>query len=487
MNTKLKNLCRVTSAGTAWVLLLLVTQVSSPMAASCSPGIPCTNYSLPANPTAGTIATLNGPKTGKPAPYTGGMCDGNFMNQIISKAYLGASREVIMSEQMIHKPDSVLAYTCFDQLLGYTSVHGGVFSESLTFGRNSNGNRRGFALKAGDDSGSSEPHDGSDENNGSITPDSGSGLVGVPPPQCDDAPCEYYYVVESDGRFRQMGTLLATGTFPSEPVQHNQRLDKLLERTVASSLYSYLNSNFNHTYLGGNSSISRPGGSIASASYNCAQMGTIWQLAGCSDFGEYDRFRNFSDLVRQDPRAFPSACSPSNIATDSDDRVDATNPPLNFSYELTQPCPAADGTNTGSTANTGITNLQIDLAHNCNYTYAHFDIYEPLTGIIKSPVVTASPSPGDTSKLLTGHPTLCSQPLPTGVLVISYTHLLTTLGPLATPAVLRFVHYDHVCPNPGCYYVPVKVPMPMVPGSPLNVLNMSSVPSVASSGVCSPL
>lgn len=470
MNTRLKNQYLIKTAFFACIFPMFSLVSGIVFAGSCSPGIPCTGYSITANPTAGTDANYNGPKTGQPTPYTGGSCDGNFMNQIISNAYLGASREVIMSEQLINKPDSVLAYTCFDQLLAKTAHNGGVFSETQTFGAGTSA--RNVALKAGDDSGG-DSYDGSDENDGEISPDSGSGLFQVPPPSCSQSPCEDYTVDLQN--------------YTSLGVSYDQRLDTLLNDVVMQSLNTYLSTNFNHTYLGGSSSISRTSTAISSTSYNCSEMQTVWQIAQCADFGEYDRFRTFSDLVRQDPRAFPTACSPSNIATDSDDTVDTSNVSINFSYTVSLPCPEADGNNTGSTANTGITNAQIDVANNCNYTYADFDILEPLTSIVKSPVVSATPSAQDSAKLLSGHPTLCSDPLPTGVLVLSYQHSMSSFGTIAEPLVVRYVHYDHVCPNPGCYYIPVKVPMPLVPGSPLEILNIQNVPAVASVGVCSPL
>lgn len=501
--TKEVTTLRFILGGALACLLSSVIQTAPVHAGSCSPGIPCTTYTLSAQPDAGTNASYNGPKTGQPAPYTGGSCDGNFMNQIISQAYLGASREKIMSQQLIQKPDSVLAYTCFDQILGQTAQFGGVFSESTTFGRDSNGNRRGFALRAGDDSDSAQDNDGSDENQGTITGNGSNGdWISPTPPQCDDAPCEEYWVIDSAGRFREMGTLAATGTFGSSSVQYNARLDNLLARTVTSSMYRYLNSNFNHPYLGGSTSINRT--TPSGGSYNCPEMGTIWQIAQCSDFGEYDRFRTFSDLVTQDPRAFPTGCSPSNIADDSDDEVDSSNPPLLFTHALSVPCP---GTTTSGGANTGITNAQIEVANNCSYNYASFDIYNPHFRIVKSPVNSASAN--SATKLLTGHPMIgagspptgCSAPIPTGVTVMTYEHNLVSIGTTLglpvppVPLVVLVYHNEHVCPNPGCHYLPAgKYPdsspsynvVPGVSGSKLRLLDASSY-KPSHSGWCIPL
>lgn len=489
MSNKFYSVCLFITTVLSGAMYLSIP-IKTAYAGSCSPGIPCTDYTLTANPTAGTTTTLNGPKTGKTSPYTERSCDGNFMNQIVSNAFLGASRDVIMSEQLINKPDSVLAYTCFDQILARTAQNGGILSESQTFGAGTSA--RGFALKAGNDQGG-DGYDGSDQNDGQISPDSGSGLVGVPPPSCSQSPCETYTVNLT--------------SYDSIATTYDQRLDRLLQEVAMTSLTTYLNNNFNHNYLGGSSSLTRTTSAISAASYTCNDMNRVWLASQCSDFGEYDKFRTFSNLVLQDPRAFPTGCSASNIAPDSNDIVDTTNVDFQFSHTISKPCPDADGNNTGSTANTGITNKQIDVANNCNYSYADFDILEPLMGIIKSPVLSTTPSAQDAAKLMSGHPIVCSAPIPTGIVVISYDHALASIGPLPrVPILVRFVHNDHVCPNPGCHYVPgtpgstsgswgtpYKVPASnsgagaIVPGNRIDLMDITSVPTISGTGFCWPL
>lgn len=472
-------------------VIYLGVPAKSAYAGTCSPGIPCTDYSLSADPNAGTTATLNGPKTGKTSPYTERSCDGNFMNQIVSNAFLGASRDVIMSEQLINKPDSVLAYTCFDQLLARTAQRGGILSESQTFGAGTSA--RAVALKAGNDNGG-DGYDGSDENDGEINGNSGTDLIAVPPPSCSQSPCQTYTVD------------LGIPSFAS----HTQRLDRLLQEIAMTSLTTYLNTNFNHNYLGGSSSLTRTTSAISATSYSCDDMNRVWIASQCSNFGEYDKFRNFSDLVVQDPRTFPARCAGNNPSNDPpipSDNIPSTNIEAQFSHTISKPCPDADNNNNGSTANTGITNRQIDLANNCNYTYADFDILEPLMGIVKSPVISSTPSAQDAAKLMSGHPLFCSAPIPTGVVVISYDHILTSVGPLPrVPVLVRFVHNDHVCPNPGCHYVPgnpgstsgawgtpYKYPASnsgsgaIIPGNRIDIMDITNLPTVSSTGFCWPL
>ena len=81
---------------------LFVSFYASAVNAACSPGIPCTGYDAYSNPFASNNPAWNGLKTGVPVPnglnLTGATvtaCDGNFMNQIFSRAYMEASREVL--------------------------------------------------------------------------------------------------------------------------------------------------------------------------------------------------------------------------------------------------------------------------------------------------------------------------------------------------------------------------------------------------------
>ena len=81
-------------------------------------GVPC--------PKTQPKSDLENPKAGihRKKSETAG-CDANFMNQIYANAFLEAEREVIIAHSMILKPDSVLEYTCFDQLAAKAGGDGG--------------------------------------------------------------------------------------------------------------------------------------------------------------------------------------------------------------------------------------------------------------------------------------------------------------------------------------------------------------------------
>lgn len=220
-------------------------------AATCTPGIICTGYDVNTDTTTGTDPAANGPKTGLAAPHTGGMCDGNFMNQIYAKAYMEASREVIINEQLILKPDSVLEYTCFDQFIALSAHNAGmIFSEADTF------DNREVLLCTGDNS-------------------------------CGDT--TNYTVNYAD-----------------------DHLDNVLDILLLDTLEDYITNNFSHEFLGGSTSINNTMNltSIGGNSYDCPHMQTIWELAKCRDFGEDDQFFNFETLSTEDPRILIIECSP---------------------------------------------------------------------------------------------------------------------------------------------------------------------------------
>lgn len=221
-------------------------------AAACTPGLPCTGYDVNTDTTAGTDPALNGPKTGLAAPHTGGMCDGNFMNQIYAKAYMEASREVIINEQLINKPDSVLEYTCFDQFIALAAHEAGmIFSEADTY------DSRDVDLCTGDDS-------------------------------CGTNTTTYSVNYDDD------------------------HLDNVLDTLLLDTLEDYITNNFSHTFLGGESAIDNTMNltSIGASNYDCSHMQAVWDIAKCRDFGEDDQFINFEDLSTQDPRILLQECSP---------------------------------------------------------------------------------------------------------------------------------------------------------------------------------
>ncbi|MGN7439109.1 MAG: hypothetical protein ACTHOO_10765 [Alcanivorax sp.] len=425
--------------------------------AACSPGIPCTDYDIYNDTTSGTDAGLNGPKTGTPAPHTNttgsttSACDGNFMNQIYSQAYMGASREVIMSEQIIHKPDSVLEYTCFDQWAAVTAEHAPTFSESTFW-----------------------------ENHEICTSTGDSTATAGRPPTC-----------ASSG-----DNTVSPYEIEINVVYPDTTLDDTIRLLVYDSLQTYIDNNFSHTFLGEATTIDNDidttgssGSQLGSGSYNCSHMATVWNIAKCIDFMEDDRFRTFEDLVNADPRSIPAECSPSNSSVDTIEagnnstKLDSTSPGSSASAtSVMDPCPAAGTPVSG--VNTDFSNDLIRVANNCDDSsninaYSSFDVMElideMILGVQLGSVGTYIPGTGgSTSGVVT-----CSDPLPTGVPIITYQYdrdigggpgLVTTIDRTAR------VHYEHICPNPGCYYVPVK--QPYIVNGPM--------PSSTPTGTCVP-
>ncbi|PCK00229.1 MAG: hypothetical protein COA45_00130 [Zetaproteobacteria bacterium] len=416
--------------------------------AACSAGIPCTDYDIYTNTNAGTNNALNGLKDG-----TSGACDGNFMNQIYSRAFMEASREVLMSEQLIHKPDSVLEYTCFDELIDMTAHHGAFFSESQKWDNVTIELWTGG--EHGDDTGDGRVDTGScsstcpdHSRDTTINTGAGSGLL----PDQDD-----YSVFETD------------------------RLDNILQDFLMDSLQDYIDDNFSHTFMGEASTIDNnlSTGSIGNTTYSCSHMSTIWAISKCVDFGEDDRFRSFAHLVgtnanEGDPRTIPQACSPARQSNDSitsgtpATKLDNTSPgTIMDSGGIVEKCPTPGGPVGGS--NTGFSNDLIRLANNCDAptgsnlnVFSAFDIMDTHTDLIRAAGAYV-PGTGNATGVI-----LCSTPpLPTGIPIITYniSGSIST-GPTGVLIARTYqIHYDHICPNPGCRYIPAKIPY--IIGAPL--------------------
>ncbi len=419
--------------------------------AACSPGIPCTGYTVGSNPTANTDAAFNGPKSGAPAPYDETACDANFMNQIYSRAFMEANREVIMSQQLINKPDSVLEYTCFDQHVSMVARQAGpIFSESQDWR-----NRVIEIWTAGTDS-TYGGTAGSRTTTIINTPN-----VNIWPDQTS------YSVFEDD------------------------RLDNILEASLFDTLQDYIDGNFAHTLLGEATTIDNSiDTSAIGANYNCSHMSTLWNIAKCIDFGEDDRFRSFATLVSQDPRSIPLACSPSAIANDSiragidTTKVDtaATGTPASMpSGGISDPCPAAGGP--ASSAETGFSDDLIRLSTNCDTgaasnSFASFDPIETYQNLLNGVGEYAAGTGGSASGNIT-----CAPAIPTGVPVITYRISDTNSTAGTGPGGIRVadreprIHYDHFCPNPGCFYDVTTQAYTL--GAPL--------PATTPTGTCRPL
>ncbi len=457
-------------------IFLSVSLGSNAVLAACSPGIPCTGYDIYTNPNSGTDATFSGAKTGVPSPHanvtgtTTSACDGNFMNQIYSRAFLEGSREVIMSEQLIHKPDSVLEYTCFDKFINMAAHNAGAaFSESQKW------QSVEIDLWTRDDTSTTT-------------------------------------TINDTG---------ATSGFPDQSeysVFSGDRLDNVLTGFLFDILQDYIDDNFDHSFLGEsltiNNDIDTSG--IGSNSYLCTHMETVWNIARCIDFGEDDRFRSFEHLVNFDPRSIPQSCSPSN---ESSDAIEAGSDPTKYENissgggilnkmpidlkvsAITDPitgltadidldgagkCPPVGDVVSG--VNTDFSNDIIRVANNCDHEtdddklnmYSSFDVMRTYTDMIKGfglyiPGVSELDLSGETSGTITPN-VMCSSPLPTGVPVITYNITNSLSGNVDTMQRSYQFHFDHICPNAGCYYQPVKVPY--IWGAPIPAVGI---------GICLPI
>lgn len=160
-------------------------------------------------------------------------CDPVYWESLKDRAWLEAEREIIQNQNLIFKADSVLEYTCFDQLI------------------NTTGNNAGF--------------------------------------------------------------LFSNSTFWG-PIRSIFSLNTALGNVVMNDTRGYLNSNFNHNFLGGRYSGLRT--SAFSASSNpCQVMRLVWERSKCWNFiepafADTDGFYTFQELAAQpDPRKYPTQCA----------------------------------------------------------------------------------------------------------------------------------------------------------------------------------
>jgi hypothetical protein len=275
----------------------------------CLPGIPCLAPRSENRPNITTDgpnqsdAPNNALRDGNP------MCDADFMNQIYGKAFLEASREHIMGQAVIRKPDSILEYVCFDQLLDRVGDEGGKnFSETDVW----RGPFKGERTKANriDIDGYIGPH--KVQSSECANPVKG----GSPYQQtegCSDVRLNVY--------------------------MNRGRLNLDLGRLVATSMEKYLENNFDHTFLGGEMSEDYAACDI---NYVCNFMNIVYLAAKCRDMNVDDPFMKFEELVGLDPRYLPRICeNPDGTATgtgftrqiiDLAKNTDSANPRNDFQY-----------------------------------------------------------------------------------------------------------------------------------------------------------
>lgn len=318
-------------------MLLLTTFGSQQAKAQCVPGAPCigggTDYDA-----ADPADTSNDIRTDSDA------CDGNFMNQIYARAFMEVQRENLIAQTYIRKPDSVLEYSCIDQIIGQVRPHATSLFSSSTFWSGTN------------------------------------------------IPLNIAYT--------------AAGNPTSIPIQVNMGPTHIvapLNNIVGSALNAFVNTNYNHDFLGGTATgvSSSIGASIPSGAYTCSAMSAVWDLAKCQNFDTTpDLFLSFEDLEANDPRQFPVLAG---CVTD-------------------------------------ITTDLIETARNDGPAYetAMFDPIDPFTALLLPATSNAD----------------CTPPIETGLEIVVRNYTLgaeTTANPSGVTEE-RLTIPEKVCINPGCYY-----------------------------------
>jgi len=63
-------------------------------------------------------------------------CDAQYWDSMTHRAWMEAEREIVMNQNLIFKPDSVLEYVCFDKFLDHNAGHAGpIFIHTEYFGK----------------------------------------------------------------------------------------------------------------------------------------------------------------------------------------------------------------------------------------------------------------------------------------------------------------------------------------------------------------
>lgn len=184
-------------------------------------------------------------------------CDPQLMEAMEARSWMETNRENVQMRNLMPRPDSVLEYSCFDQLVS---------------------------------------------------------LVG-------ELPAEIF----SDDENKW---LLSTGGLPHID---NVSTDIALQEVVGIALFTYLFTNFGHTYIGDRTEILGAAPPRAPGDYVCGALNYVWEQAKCMDFGEFrgemepgrtdwELFYDFYWYSGNDPRNLPldpPACEPLSDVWDS--------------------------------------------------------------------------------------------------------------------------------------------------------------------------
>ena len=140
-------------------------------------------------------------------------CDPELMQAMEARAWMETDREMIQTQNLMTRADSVMEYSCFDQLVSLTG----------------------------------------------------------------ELPADIF----SDDESRW---LLSTGGLPHID---NISTDIALQEVVGIALFTFLFTNYGHTYLGDRTPILGAAPARAPRTYVCGAVDYVWEKAKCMDFGEF--------------------------------------------------------------------------------------------------------------------------------------------------------------------------------------------------------
>ncbi len=188
-------------------------------------------------------------------------CDPEVYVVMRGRAAMEAQEDIVASEMVIHRPDSVMEYTCLDEFIGFTAERADTFFS----GRNtwsSSGSRGNIALSN--------------------------------------------------------GTNVGINVF-LDPTS----LDQILEETVVASIFNYVSQQFPLTFLGDTSGglDGTVSPTIGGATYTCSAMNNVWQIAKCENFADPrfftgpGPFYTYNEMIpnTNDPRTQYSACNDTGL------------------------------------------------------------------------------------------------------------------------------------------------------------------------------
>lgn len=390
--------------------------------AQCTPGIPCTSYTV-------GNGQNDWKSTDSPLSVSDYTCDGDFMNQIYNEAWMAATRDIAMNAAIVRKPDSVLEYTCFDQLPGViASSAGPIFSETDSW------INREVTLKTHDET----------------------------------------------------RTITFTVDFPSD------HLDNAINQFLFDVLNPYISTNFSHTYLGGSAGAipASSGGYNCTQMESVWQLAKCEDFGTDDKFVSFGQLmtgdpRQLLGSCRGGPINVTAGEPPSALSIPPLPAVPyystyvqelSTNSYfIPFLMPQTNPCPAAGSGNL-------IKSDMIRAANNCENKYSAFD---SATAYFEYTIAPYNPDLLSYMKEVLvywpakGNGDLCGPPIPTGIVLPYYiitdasmpaippfttSSLTTALNPsllltASVPALMNglsmgLAYEEHVCANPSCFYTP---------------------------------